>query len=248
MSLTLDLFRGRGIFSTDAATGAIPNVAPASSPANVRDLVTTFFKHPSPVLVTAYAIFAVSARLYFGSFRLWDLAVVAGVVVVWPIQEWLIHVFILHFKERKIFGRTIDPLVAKKHRAHHRDPFRIDLVFIPLHTIPFIWATEIGGWMLFSWTTPLAWTGIAIMAVLTVHYEWVHYMVHTRYRPRSWLYGRMWRNHRLHHFMNEHYWYGVTMLSGDRLLSTGPDRKTVEPSQTCRTLGRIEDLGDAPKG
>ena len=72
-------------------------------------------------------------------------------------------------------------------------------------------------------------------------------MVHTRYRPRSWLYDRMWRNHRLHHFMNEHYWYGVTMLSGDRLLSTGPDRKSVEPSLTCRTLGRIEDLGDAPK-
>lgn len=225
-----------------------PSAPPAASPSNVRDLVRHFFRHLSPWLVTVYAAVTLSVRLYLGSFSAWDLAAVAGVVLFWPIQEWLIHVFILHFKPITVFGKTIDLRVAKKHRAHHRDPFNIEILFIPTHTIPFIWAAEIGLWSLFAPSTPIAWSGIAAMAVLTVHYEWVHYMVHTRYKPRSFIYERLWRNHRLHHFMNEHYWYGVTMLAGDRILATGPDRKAVEPSPTCRTLGRMEDLGDRGDG
>jgi hypothetical protein len=245
MSASVETLKNRVLSSSIADAGDY--AAPATSPATVRDLIIVFFKHLSPWAVTLFAVFSLSVRFYLGSFSWIDLAVVAGVVVFWPIQEWLIHVFILHFKPITLFGKTIDPLVAKKHRAHHRDPFRVDLVFIPIHTIPLVWAAEIGLWSLFAQTTGHAWTGIATMAILTVHYEWVHYMVHTRYRPRSFIYGRMWRNHRLHHFMNEHYWYGVTMLAADRLLSTGPDRKTVEPSPTCRTLGRMEDLGDRTK-
>jgi len=45
------------------------------------------------------------------------------------------------------------------------------------------------------------------------------------------------RNHRLHHFKNEHYWYGVSMLAADRPLRTAPDPESVERSETARTLG-----------
>ena len=45
------------------------------------------------------------------------------------------------------------------------------------------------------------------------------------------------RNHRLHHFKNEHYWFGVTMLGADRLLRTAPQAEDVERSPTARTLG-----------
>ena len=67
----------------------------------------------------------------------------------------------------------------------------------------------------------------------------MHYLVHTRYTPRSARYQRLWRNHRLHHFKNEHYWFGVTMLSADRLLRTAPDPESVERSETARTLGVV---------
>ena len=89
----------------------------------------------------------------------------------------------------------------------------------------------------------MALTALATYFVLSFHYEWVHYMVHTRYKPKSKIYNRLWKNHRLHHFMNENYWYGVSMLSGDKLLRTGPARDEVEPSPTCRTLGQSNELG-----
>jgi sterol desaturase/sphingolipid hydroxylase (fatty acid hydroxylase superfamily) len=87
-------------------------------------------------------------------------------------------------------------------------------------------------------------TGLSTVYALTLHYEWVHFLVHTRYRPTSWPYDRLWRHHRLHHCKNEHYWFGVSMLGGDRLLRTAPSSSRVPTSATCRTLGMAETLGD----
>jgi hypothetical protein len=34
-------------------------------------------------------------------------------------------------------------------------------------------------------------------------YEWIHFLIHTAYRPRTRAYKTIHRNHRLHHFKNE---------------------------------------------
>ena len=68
-------------------------------------------------------------------------------------------------------------------------------------------------------------------------YEWTHFLIHSSYRPRHRVYRSMWRAHRLHHFRNENYWFGVTMHLGDRVLGTFPARDEVPVSQTSRTLG-----------
>jgi len=56
--------------------------------------------------------------------------------------------------------------------------------------------------------------------------------------PRTPYYQRLWRNHRLHHFRNEHFWYGVTRLEGDRLFGTAPEVASVAVSPTARMLQR----------
>jgi hypothetical protein len=98
-----------------------------------------------------------------------------------------------------------------------------------------------------SWAVPLMWlTGSSVLggfltawilaAVGLVHYEFVHLMQHTRYRPRSRYYAGLTRRHRLHHFRNEHYWLGITSSIGDRLLRTDPAKGDVPPSDTARSL------------
>ena len=53
---------------------------------------------------------------------------------------------------------------------------------------------------------------------------------------RAW-YRSVWRNHRLHHYKNEHYWFTVTSAgTADRLFGTYPDPATVEKSPTARSL------------
>ena len=219
----------------------------SESPATLVDAFRRFFDFLSPRVVATACAIVVPARLALGDWTVWDAAIVFGLVAFWPLQEWLIHVFILHYRPITVLGRTIDFAVPRSHRRHHRDPWNIDILFIPSHVFLYAIPLQLVLWIGLAPTLPLAFTGLATFFVLTLHYEWVHYLVHTRYRPKSWLYDRLWRNHRLHHCKNEHYWFGVTMLSGDRLMRTAPSVGDVPTSRTCRTLGLEDGLDEGAR-
>lgn len=221
-----------------AAGEPVPSLSLAAtdSPRTIAEALPVFLRHGSPRIVIAALVVAVAARLSVGDWSGWDLLPVVGLCAYWPIQEWLIHVYILHYRPVTLFGRRLDFRVPRKHREHHRAPWEIDLLFIPMHSFVYSLPLVVLLWFAITPSTPLALTGIVAHLTLTLHYEWVHYLVHTRYQPTSPHYQRLWRNHRLHHFKNEHYWMGVTMTSGDRLLGTAPALRDVETSRTCRTL------------
>jgi hypothetical protein len=219
------------------ATGAL---AAVDSPRTLREALPVFLRHGSPRILVAALALTVAIRLALASWSWWDTVPVAALLAYWPIQEWLIHVNILHFRPFTLFGRTVDFRVPRSHRAHHRAPWQIDILFIPMHsfiyTIPLVYIF----WRAVTPTAALAFTGLLVHFALALHYEWVHFLAHTRVVPRTAFYQRLSRNHRLHHFKNEHYWFGVTMLSGDRLLGTAPVLKDVPTSRTCREI-----LGEA---
>ncbi|MFT4866373.1 MAG: sterol desaturase/sphingolipid hydroxylase (fatty acid hydroxylase superfamily), partial [Ilumatobacter sp.] len=138
------------------------------------------------------------------------------------------------------------------HERHHRDPDDMEWLLLRRPNaigsclaivVPVV--AIVGGLSLIGLspsTTSLA-RAIGASTVLTglvalLHYEWVHLLVHSRYRPRSRYYSQLARNHRLHHFRNESYWLGVTIGTGDRLARTLPaDRSAVPLSETARALG-----------
>jgi sterol desaturase/sphingolipid hydroxylase (fatty acid hydroxylase superfamily) len=68
-------------------------------------------------------------------------------------------------------------------------------------------------------------------------YEWTHYLIHSDYKAKHPFYRAIWRNHRLHHYKNEHYWFGVaTGGTSDVVLGTRPDPATVAASPTAKNL------------
>jgi sterol desaturase/sphingolipid hydroxylase (fatty acid hydroxylase superfamily) len=84
-------------------------------------------------------------------------------------------------------------------------------------------------------------TFLVAVGALMFNYEWVHYLVHSDYRPRTRAFRAVWRNHRLHHYKNEHYWFTVTTSgTADRLFGTYPDSSHVESSRTVRQLHALE--------
>jgi hypothetical protein len=214
----------------------------SENPDSLRDAVRCFLSYGSPRFLLVSLAVVWGARFFAGPWTNWDMAIVVGILAFWPVQEWLIHVFVLHFEPVEIFGRTFDFEVPRSHRIHHRDPWNVDILFIPLQGyfigIPPLLLLTFG----LLPTTALALTAVGFYLVMTVQYEWWHFLLHTRVRPKYALHKRLWRNHRLHHCKNEHYWYGVSMTSGDELLRTAPDPEDVETSPTCRTLGFDEDL------
>ncbi|MGH3646520.1 MAG: sterol desaturase family protein [Micromonosporaceae bacterium] len=196
-----------------------------------------FVRHPSPWLLGATLVAASTARIVVGDWRLSDVVTPLVMLAVFPFFEWLVHVGILHWRPRRLAGVTLDPLLARKHRAHHADPRDVPLVFIPWQAL--LWLlpayTLIG---LFAFPRlGLGLTFLTMVGALGFGYEWTHYLIHSDYRPRTRLYRAVWRNHRLHHYKNEHYWFTVTTAgTADRLLGTYPDPQQVESSPTVKAL------------
>jgi hypothetical protein len=124
------------------------------------------------------------------------------------------------------------------HRAHHREPWNLDYVFLPTKVLVPLVPLNVLVWWAIMPTLALALTGMAALGAAALVYEWVHYLTHTGYRPRSRYYRRIWRGHRLHHFKNEAFWHAFTVPLVDDLMGSGPDPTEVELSATCRTLGR----------
>ena len=203
-----------------------------------------FVHHRSPRILVALLGVLLGLRFRAGDLTPWDLLVVAGANSLHPFVEWVIHVFILHAQPRKVGGGEVDLRIARYHRYHHRDPWDLRWVFMPLPEALIALGIQmtIMGLVLPIW--PLRLMGMTAVAGLGLMYEWTHFLTHTTYRPRSTWFRKIWRYHRLHHFKNENYWYGVTMHLGDHMLGTLPDKDAVPTSGTARDLGRERDLGD----
>jgi hypothetical protein len=216
-----------------AGSGAM---AAADSPDTIGRALPIFLAHASPRFLLLAVSVATAVRLQIGAWSAWDLLPVLGLLAFWPIQEWLIHVNILHYRPRRVLGRHLDFRVPRSHREHHLDPWNYRILFIPFHSFVYSVPLLVGIWYLVTPTAPLAWTGITAHFLLALHYEWIHFLVHTRVRPRTRFYKHLWDNHRLHHFKNERYWYGVTRTEGDWIFGTAPEAREVPTSQTCRDL------------
>jgi hypothetical protein len=196
-----------------------------------------FARYGSPRIILVAAAAGITARIVIGQWSLGDLIVCAGILLVEPFVEWMLHVFLLHFRPRSIVGMRIDPIFAKRHRMHHRDPRNIPLVFVPLPVLFGLLAILFAiAWFAFP-TRAMSMTAFATFTSFLFGYEWTHYLIHSPYVPRTPLFRTVWRAHILHHYKNEKYWFGVTNPVADYVLRTHPAKEAVESSPTARTLG-----------
>ncbi|GFG69527.1 sterol desaturase family protein [Mycolicibacter senuensis] len=210
---------------------------PMRSGLSLADAGREFWRHPSPWCLALTFIAALTARIAVGDWQLTDAVLPALMIVAFPVFEWLIHVGILHWRPRSAGRLTLDPLLARKHREHHRDPRRIELIFIPRQTLLWLIPTAVTVPMLVSNRLGLGLTSVVVLTGLGVVYEWTHYLIHTDYKPKTSAYRSIWRNHRQHHFKNENYWFTITTTgTADRLLGTYPEQSTVPTSPTAKNL------------
>jgi hypothetical protein len=212
------------------------------APANRRGMTLTdaareFWRHPTPWLLAGALISAVVARIAVGDWQWSDAVLPLVVLAVFPFVEWMIHIFILHWRPRRIGPVMVDPILARKHREHHIDPRIVKLIFIPLQSLAGAFAATMIIGLLVIPRTGLGVTFLVTVFAIGMVYEWTHYLVHTDYKAKHALYRKIWRNHRLHHFKNEHYWYAVTSPGiADRVLGTYPDPQSVPTSPTAKNL------------
>jgi hypothetical protein len=203
-----------------------------------------FVRHPSPWMLAATVTGGLTARLLNGDWRVSDGLLPVIMVVLFPVYEWLIHVFVLHWKPRRIGRVKLDSILARDHRRHHADPRNVPLVFIPWRAMLSIVPATVAISLFAFPRLGLGLTFLVAISTAGLIYEWVHFLVHTDYRPVTRLYRAVWNNHRLHHYKNEHYWFTVTSAgNADRLFRTYPDPASVPKSRTARNLHALSDVG-----
>jgi len=211
---------------------------PARKGFTLADARREFWKHPSPWMIGASLAAALVARIVVGDWQITDAIVPLVMVALFPFFEWMIHVFILHWRPKRLGRLTIDSLLAREHRAHHVDPRSIPLIFIPWKSLA-TWALPltIAVALLAFPRLGLGLTFLVVIAMIGLVYEWTHYLIHSDYKPKTRVYRAIWRNHRNHHYKNEHYWFTVTSSgTADRVLRTCPDPAAVENSPTAKNL------------
>ncbi|TXI56748.1 sterol desaturase family protein [Mycolicibacterium mageritense] len=196
-----------------------------------------FAKHPSPWMIGATLLAAVCARIIAGDWQPTDALAPVVMVALFPFFEWIVHVFVLHWRPKRVAGFTIDPLLARDHRRHHVDPRDVPLIFIPWRALLWVLPAAVAIALLAFPRIGLGLTFLAFLAALGLGYEWCHYLIHTDYKPKTAAYRAIWRNHRQHHYKNEHYWFTVTSAgTADRALGTYPEPSTVPTSPTAKNL------------
>jgi MFS family permease len=214
-------------------------------PARLADCLREFLRQPSPPYLLGAVAIALGLRLAQGSWSWRDLVLAGGLVAVTPFAEWMIHVYLLHAPPLRLGRRKVEMLTAREHRAHHESPAVLSGVLLPVYgVLVFLAMIAAVNWLL-SFPIALllggprlayATTGVLVSFAILAAYEWTHFLIHAPYVPQRRYFKAIRRNHRLHHFKNERYWFGVTSTIGDRVIGTLPDQRSVARSATARSL------------
>lgn len=203
----------------------------------LADAAREFLRHPSPWMIGAMFTAAAGARVIIGDWQVTDALVPVVMIGVFPLVEWIVHVAILHWRPRRLGPVTVDTRLARDHRRHHATPRDVPLIFIPWPTLLWLLPASAAVALVAFPRAGLGLTFLTLLTALGLGYEWCHYLIHTDYKPRSGAYRAIWRNHRRHHFKNEHYWFTVTSSgTADRILGTCPDPANVPTSPTAKYL------------
>jgi sterol desaturase/sphingolipid hydroxylase (fatty acid hydroxylase superfamily) len=214
-------------------------------PTTLVDCLREFLRQPSPPYLLGAVLVVLGLRLAQGDWSWRDLLIAAGLVAVTPFVEWMIHVYLLHAPPLELRGRRLEMLTAREHRAHHESPAVLGGVLLPVYgVLVFLAMIAAVNWLLsfpiaaVLGPPRLAYASTAVLVSYTIlaAYEWTHFLIHAPYKPHGRYFKAIWRNHRLHHFKNERYWFGVTSTIGDRVIGTLPDQRSVPRSATARSL------------
>ena len=195
-------------------------------------MIVTFLKHGSNALIVALLAGCVAVTAV-GLVSFVPLAFLAG-LVIFGVSEYTTHRFALHAKPQS--SRLILNLQHRLHYDHHTDPADLDLLFLPMWFVVPVFAGY--GLIYLGLTRSLA-AAVGLLAgnlLALLWYEWVHYVAHIPFAPKT-AFGRWIKKyHLLHHFKNEHFWFGVTNPLVDVFGGTYRGVTDVERSATTRNL------------
>ena len=179
MSSDIDRIAQERLAADEAITGS------RKVKVTLRQTAAEFWRHPTPWMIGTLLAASVVWRVIEGDWRWSDLIGPAVLVALFPFIEWTIHVFVLHYRPRKVAGRMLDYQLARDHRRHHMDPRDIPLVFIPWQSLAVLAPIGITIALLAFPRLAQALSFIIASYITMFIYEWTHYLIHSDYKAKT---------------------------------------------------------------
>ncbi|GAB5037603.1 fatty acid hydroxylase [Nannochloropsis oceanica] len=207
--------------SLEDATLRFPS-ADFAVPTTLPSALFIFFSHPSIILILVGIASLSTGRLLSSPLLppslphlLFELTLIPVTVTGWMLQEWSLHRFLLH-SSLPWPGREI-------HAQHHALPFYHVSIDPPL--LVAVWgAVACGaGWLMLP--QPWVWTVLGTYWLMGLLYEWAHFSVHTRVRPRTALGKAVKAHHTKHHLKCDGLWFAFSWPWIDTVMGTVPGRE-----------------------
>jgi hypothetical protein len=195
----------------------------------------SFWRHGSNVLllVIALGLAALFATRALG-FATVSIGAIAIGALVFFVSEYTTHRFMLHAAPQK--NAFVLRLQHRLHYDHHVNPSQLDLLFLPMWFVVPVAALTLAIYLAATrtWSTSAALLLGSVLGLLW--YEWVHYVAHIPFVPKT-PFGRWIKKYHLwHHFKNERMWFGVTNPSMDLVGRTYARVAAIDRSDTTRVL------------
>ena len=194
-------------------------------------MVLVFLRHGG-VAMLVVGVAAETLAWLFGVVTLQPALILLGALLFY-LSEYGMHRFAFHAPP--LSWPPARRLQRRLHYDHHVEPNRLDLLFLPAWFLVPNLAVAAGLFAL-AFGTQAAASALLGMMLAILHYEWVHYVAHIPYQPRTRL-GRWIKQYHLRdHFISEKHWFGVSNPALDGVFGTlhGPD--AAEKSATTRHL------------
>ena len=198
-------------------------------------MIGPFFRHGSNTVLVALAmaLIALFAAHVLALAPLSLIAVAAGALVFFG-SEYTTHRFMFHAPPQR--NAVVLKLQHRLHYDHHVTPDELGLLFLPVWFVIPVASLTFGIFYAIT-RDPSTSAAMLLGAVLGLfYYEWVHYVAHIPFVPKT-RFGRWIKKYHLwHHFKNERLWFGVTNPSMDLVGRTYARVDEVERSGSTRIL------------
>lgn len=201
-------------------------------------VLAVFFRHGSNLVLLLGAAATLGVLVALHSLLAALPWMLLGIAML-PLYEYLAHRFLLHAPPSR--HKPVYWAQRLSHYDHHEQATRIDRFFFPLWVSVPLMLLQAAIYHLLGAGTPAVLGLVTGNMLCFVYYEWVHYVAHVPYTPRTAWGQRMKKYHLWHHHKNENYWFGVTTPWMDHLFGSYKPVEQVPASPTARRL-----YGDSP--
>jgi len=199
---------------------SLPHPSSTPVPTNMDEAVRVFWEHPTPRIVGVALTVMAACRVSLGPFGPEDLVATVAMAVLWIFQEWALHRYLLHSESDNIGSRI--------HKDHHK----VEYFHVCIDSIPLSVGWTAAATVIFMVLLPLPPTlGLSCLFAymcMGLHYEWSHYLAHTKAVPSTWLWKQSKAAHTKHHLTDDSLWYCFTLPVMDDVFNTSGEKTKVE--------------------